>query len=284
MLLQCRHACVLVAAAICITGCSPNPPGSTTGTDAAAPAAGQDATAGTPAPAAPAPDLGTTLTAYRWRLESATDASGQPIGALFPGPEHLLGVEFIEGQLGVSGGCNRLGVGYQVLEPGQLQLGQARSTMMACPPPLADADAAIARFLTGTLQAEIRGDAGAPVLRLAAADGTTLTFSGRPTPETRFGGPGTRAFLEVSPEPCQPPAPTARPCLMVRDRSFDEQGLPSGAPGEWRALPEGIDGYTPVEGQQQVVRVQRFETPGAAGGEPVVHFVLDMVVESRTIP
>jgi hypothetical protein len=71
---------------------------------------------------------------------------------------------------------------------------------------------------------------------------------------------------------------------MVRDRSFDEQGLPSGAPGEWRALPEGIDGYTPVEGQQQVVRVQRFETPGAAGGEPVVHFVLDMVVESRTIP
>jgi len=283
MLLQYRHACVLVAVAIGIAGCSPSPSGSATGSDAAAPAAGQGATAGAPIEAAPVPDLGSTLVAYRWRLESATDASGQPIDALFPGPEHLLGVEFIEGQLGVSGGCNRLGVGYQVLEPGQLQLGQARSTMMACPPPLADADAAMAKFLAGTLQAEIKGDAGAPVLRLAAVDGTALTFSGQPTPETRFGGPGTRAFLEVSPEACQPPAPTARPCLVVRDRFFDEQGLPSGTPGEWRALPEGIDGYTPTEGQQQVIRVKRFESPAVAGGEPTVHFVLDMIVESRTI-
>jgi hypothetical protein len=155
--------------------------------------------------------------------------------------------------------------------------------MMACPPPLADADAAAAKFLTGTLQAEIQGEAGAPVLRLAAVDGTVLTFKGQPTPETRFGGPGTRAFLEVSPEPCQPPAPAAGPCLMVRDRTFDEQGLPSGTPGEWRALPEGIEGYTPAAGQQQVVRVKRFESAATAGGEPVVHFVFDMVVESRTV-
>jgi hypothetical protein len=69
----------------------------------------------------------------------------------------------------------------------------------------------------------------------------------------------------------------------VRDRHFDEQGLQSGTPGEWRALPEGIEGYTPEEGVQQVVRVNRFETPGAAGGEPSEHFVLDMIVESRTV-
>jgi hypothetical protein len=282
MKLHHRIACAVVAVGVGISGCSPKPNGSTTATDAAAPVAEQAATAAA-APPVPAPDLGATLVAYRWQLESATDPTGASIGALFPGPDNLLGVEFVDGQLGVTGGCNRIGVGYQVLDAAQLQLGQARSTMMACPPPLADADAAVAKFLTGTLQAEIKGETGAPVLRLAAVDGTALTFKGQPTPETRFGGPGTRAFLEVSPEPCQPPAPTARPCLMVRDRYFDEQGLQSGAPGEWRALPEGIEGYTPAAGQQQVVRVKRFESAATAGGEPAVHFVFDMVVESRTV-
>jgi hypothetical protein len=281
MKLHHRIACVVVVAGVGISGCSPKPTGSTTATDAAAPVAEQAATAAA-APPVPAPDLGATLVAYRWQLESATDPTGVSIGALFPGPDNLLGIEFVDGQLGVTGGCNRIGVGYQVLDPAQLQLGQARSTMMACPPPLAAADAAVAKFLTGTLQAEIKGETDAPVLRLAAVDGTALTFKGQPTPETRFGGPGTRAFLEVSPEPCQPPAPTARPCLMVRDRYFDEQGLQSGTPGEWRALPEGIEGFTPQEGHWNVVRVKRFETPGTAGGEPLEHFVLDMIVESRT--
>lgn len=283
MKLHHRIACAVVAVGVGISACSPKQTGDAAAPDAAAPVAEQAATAAAAAQAAPMPALGTTLTAYRWQLESATDPTGASIGALFPGPENLLGVEFVDGQLGVTGGCNRIGVGYQVVEPAQLQLGQGRSTMMACPPPLADADAAVAKFLTGTLQAEIAGETGAPVLRLTAVDGTALTFKGQPTPETRFGGPGTRAFLEVSPEPCQPPAPAARPCLMVRDRYFDEQGLASGTPGEWRALPDGIEGYTPQDGQQQVVRVKRFETPGAAGGEAAVHFVLDLVVESRTI-
>ena len=267
----------LMAAALCMAGCAPSTPPSAPAPEVTA---GKAVAAAEPAPVA---DLGTRLSAFRWQLTSAADASGQSIAALFPGPENLLGIEFAGGQIGVTGGCNRIGAGYQLLEPAQLQVGPGRSTMMACPPVLASADTAMARFLTGTLQVEITGDAGAPVLRLAAQDGTKLTFNGTPTPETRFGGPGTRAFLEVSPDPCQPPAPTARPCIMVRDRNFDEQGLPSGNPGEWRALPEGIEGYSPVAGQQHVVRVKRFETPGAAGGAPQVHFVYDMTVETRTI-
>jgi hypothetical protein len=70
---------------------------------------------------------------------------------------------------------------------------------------------------------------------------------------------------------------------MVRERSFDEQGLPSGTPGELRPLPAGIEGYAPSPGQQQVVRVKRFDVPAASGGEPTAHFVFDMVVESRTV-
>jgi hypothetical protein len=134
-----------------------------------------------------------------------------------------------------------------------------------------------AKFLSGTLQVAVAGEAGAPQLRLASADGTTLTLGGTPTPETRFGGPGARAFLEVSPEPCVAPAPATPPCLMVRDRHFDENGLASGVPGEWRALPEGIEGYAPVAGEQHVVRVKRFEQAGTE------HFVLDLIIETRTL-
>ena len=271
----------LVVAAVCVAGCSRSAPPDTSAPATTAPAAASS-TPASPAVATPAPHTATTLVAYKWQLESASDAAGQSMAAFFPTPDRPLGVEFADGRLGVTGSCNRISVGYQLLESTQLQLGQGVSTMMACPPPLGDADAAFARFLAGTLQVAITGEAGAPQLRLAATDGSALTFNGIPTPETRFGGPGARAFLEVSPEPCVSPAPAARPCLMVRDRFFDEKGLASGAPGEWRALPDGIEGYTPVEGAQQVVRVKRFEQAGAAGAEPQVHYVLDLVIETRT--
>jgi heat shock protein HslJ len=269
------HLAAAIAAALWLTGCAPSTPPDTSASTPIAPATEPAAST-----VAPAPDLATTLVAYRWQLATAADAAGQSIAALFPGPDNLLGLEFADGNLGVTGGCNRLGMGYQLLDGAQLQLSPGRSTMMACPPPLGEADAAIGRFLSGTVTAELQGDAAAPVLRLAAADGSALTFNGTPTPETRFGGPGTRAFLEVSPKPCEPAAP---PCLMVRDRAFDEQGLQVGEPGEWRALPAGIEGYTPVAGEQHVVRVKRFEQAATDGGAPTVHFVLDLIIQTSTI-
>lgn len=272
----------LAVTALCIAGCARSTPPESPGPEAATTPAVASAPA-EPTAAMPTPDTASTLVANSWQLKSATDGAGQSIAAFFPTPDKPLGVQFADGRLNVTGGCNRLSAAYQLPDAAQMQVGQGMSTMMACPPPLADADAAFARFLTGTLQVAIEGEAGTPQLRLASADGTTLTFGGTPTPETRFGGPGTRAFLEVSPEPCVAPAPSARPCLMVRDRHFDEQGLASGTPGEWRALPEGIEGYAPVAGEQHVVRVKRFEQAGAAGGAPTEHFVLDLVIETRTV-
>jgi heat shock protein HslJ len=271
----------LVAAAVCVAGCARSTP-----PDTSAPAATSPAVASTPAvPAAatPAPDTATTLVAYQWQLESASDAAGQSIAAFFPAPDRPLGIEFGDGRLGVTGGCNRISAGYELLDSTQLLLSPGMSTMMACPPPLGDADAAFGKFLTGTLQIALDGEAGAPRLRLAAADGSSLVFNGTPTPETRFGGPGMRAFLEVSPKPCEAPAPSTPPCLMVRDRFFDENGIASGSPGEWRPLPEGIEGYKPAVGEQQVVRVKRFEQAGTAAGAPTAHYVLDLVIETRTI-
>ncbi len=271
----------LVVAALCVAGCSRSTPPESPAPDAAtAPAA---ASAPAAPAAAPSPDTATTLVAYQWQLKSATDAAGQSLAAFFPSPDKPLGLLVADGRINVTGGCNRISAGYQLLDAAQMEVSPGPSTMMACVPPLMQADAAVAKFLSGTLQVAVEGEAGAPQLRLAAADGSTLTFSGTPTPETRFGGPGTRAFLEVSPKPCEAPAPSARPCLMVRDRHFDENGLASGTPGEWRALPEGIEGYTPVEGEQHVVRVKRFEHAGAAGSAPMEHYVLDLIIETRTV-
>lgn len=271
------HHLTLILAVLCLAGCAKSTPPESPAAEAA-PAA-------TPAPAAPvaAPDTASTLTANQWQLKSATDAAGQSIAAFFPSPDKPLGLLFGEGRINVTGSCNRMSAAYQLIDSAQLQATAGPSTMMACPPPLGDADAAIAGFLNGTLQVAIEGDSGAPQLRMAATDGRVLIFGGTPTPETRFGGPGTRAFLEVSPKPCEAPASAAPPCLMVRDRNFDEQGLESGTPGEWRALPAGIEGFVPAAGEQQVVRVKRFEQADAAGGAPTEHFVFDMVVQSTTI-
>nr|MBP6693206.1 DUF4377 domain-containing protein [Xanthomonadales bacterium] len=63
----------------------------------------------------------------------------------------------------------------------------------------------------------------------------------------------------------------------------DADGLATGTPGEFRPLPEGIEGYTPTEGQRQVLRVKRFQREAAAGGEPEVHFVLDLVIETEIV-
>ncbi len=269
-------AIVAVSVAACAPPATEQPPAPT-----AAPAA-----ATTPAPAAVAAiDLATGLVADRWQLRTATDAGGQSLAALFPSAERPLGLGFADGRVNVEGACNRMGASYQLLEGGKIQVGQAMSTMMACPPPLDRVDAAVAAVLAGTLQAAIDGTAEAPTLRLVAADGSILQLAGEPTPETRFGGPGTIAFLEVAAQsgPCEVSPASERRCLMVRERHFDADGLATGTPGEFRPLPEGIEGYTPTEGQRQVLRVKRFQREAGAGGEPEPHFVLDLVIETEIV-
>lgn len=273
---SCRVA--VAAAALCLAACNPGTQPESTAPQAAPAVTAEPVAAPVVAPAA---DIATPLAANQWQLTAATDAAGQAMGAFFPADAKPLGLLVADGRLNVTGSCNRISAGYQLLDGAQIQVSSGPSTMMACPQPLADADAAMAGFLSGTLQVAITGDSGAQQLRLTAADGRALTFSGTPTPETRFGGPGARAFLEVSPKPCE--APAERPCLMVRDLEFDENGLAVGSPGEWRALPQGIEGYTPVDGEQHVVRVKRFEEAGAGGSAPTVHFVFDLTVETRTL-
>lgn len=230
-------------------------------------------------------DPATTLPAYRWQLRTATDAQGQSIADLFPVPERPLTVSFADGRVGVEGGCNRTGASYRLLDAGQLQVGQAMSTMMACAAPFERVDAAISTVLVGTLSAAIDGSDEAPELRLVSENGSTLTLTGMPTPETRFGGPGSVGFLEVAAQrgACGDPAAPDRQCLMVRERAFDANGIATGTPGEFRPLDADIEGYVPTVGERQVLRVKRFERAAPAGAEPAFHYVLDLVIETEIV-
>src|SRR5690606_4686005 len=84
--------------ALALAACAQNgapPPDTTASTDTpAATTAGPDALAG-----------------HHWRLESATDGDGDGarIDALFPGGDHVLTLDFADGRVAVSGGCNGQG-------------------------------------------------------------------------------------------------------------------------------------------------------------------------------
>lgn len=229
-------------------------------------------------------DLSISLPAHHWRLTAATDAQGETLAALFPGADRLMGLSFTEGRINVEGGCNRMSGPYE-LTGDQIEIGRMSSTMMACPPPLEASDKAMSDALVGKLTAGIEGDATAPVLRLVSANGATLMLQGAPTPETRFGGPGERIFLEVAAErgACGEGATRNRTCPQVRERRYDDAGLIVGEPGPWRPLTTEIEGYTPTEGERQVLRLKRFERAGATGGEPDEHLVLDMIVEREQV-
>lgn len=237
-------------------------------------------------PASPPPTAAAidaqTLAAYRWQLSEARDAQGKRIDALFARADQPLTLEFQPGRIGVGNSCNRIGGAYRI-EGDKLAIDRLASTMMACADPaLAALDQAIGQRLEGQLPASVQR---APEkLTLTTTGGDTLVFDGVPTPETRYGGPGERAFLEVAArtKPCSHPLIPDKQCLQVREVFYDDKGLKAGTPGEFRNFYDGIEGYAHEPGVRNVLRVKRFKRDPAPADASSVVYVLDMVVESET--
>lgn len=214
------------------------------------------------------------LAQYHWQLSQATDAQGQAIGSLLVRPDQPITLNFEGNTLAISNSCNKLGASYTSSNT-QLEIGAIRQTMMACADPaLNQLDQAIGARLHGTLT--LATTVGAhPTLTLTTIKGDVLSFTGQPTAETRFGSSGKIAFLEVASTtvPCDSPS---RPCLQVRDVYFDANGLKVGQPSAWRALPQGIEGFTAEQDMRYVLRTKQFKVKNSADA-----YVLDMVVESE---
>jgi heat shock protein HslJ len=118
--------------------------------------------------AQPATAVGAMLADYLWKLESATDAQGRRIDALFPGDGRTLALSFEGDRLGVTGGCNRLAGRYTIDAKDQLKVGNLRSTMMACAAPLMQADQAISALLSAPQQTRV--EQGVPPAPAAGVD------------------------------------------------------------------------------------------------------------------
>lgn len=259
-----------LALAACAHDNTPPAPASTTPSDAA------------PQAAKPAGDAA-SLAAHRWTLETATDAQGKRIDALFPAGSKGLALAFADGSAGVSGGCNRMSGRFEVDAQGRLAVGPMRSTMMACAQPLMQADEAVGKLLAQPQQWQVE-EGTRPRLRLESASGNS-TWTGEATAETRYGGPGETVFLEVAPQriACHHPLIPDFRCLQVREIRYDANGVKQ-APGEWQPLYDDIEGFDFREGERKVLRLKKFHRDLTPADASSVAYVLDMVVESERMP
>ena len=225
------------------------------------------------------------LGGYHWRLTQATNRYGQRIDALFVRPLKPLQLDFDGDRISVRNGCNGMGGNYRIAD-GQLVVGPMMHTMMACADfALNRLDGLIGVRLSVKPAITVTRSGSNPLLHLRTTAGDTLVFTGLPTPETRYGGPGVTEFLEVSPQsvPCNHPRMSNSQCLDVRELHYDAKGLKTGTPGDWHVLLHGIEGYTHQPGVRNVLRVQRYTVKHPPTDVPTNAYVLDMVVESELI-
>ncbi|MEW9625773.1 DUF4377 domain-containing protein [Rhodanobacter geophilus] len=224
------------------------------------------------------------LGGYHWQLAKATNRYGQRIAAMFVRSEKPLQLDFDHGRVSVRNSCNGMGGNYRIVN-GQLVVGPMMHTMMACANFMLNRlDSLISVRLGIRPTITVTRSGGTLLLQLHTKAGDTLVFTGIPTPETRYGGPGVTEFLEVSPQtvPCNHPLMPSSQCLDVREVHFDANGLKTGTPGDWHVLAQGIEDYTHQPGVRNVLRVKRYTVKNPPADAPAVAYVLDMVVESAT--
>jgi heat shock protein HslJ len=233
-----------------------------------------------------APAARINLRGFTWNLDSAVDAAGKPIALLQREGKYGLKLSFVGDNLGVSGGCNHVGAGFK-LDGDRLDIGDFRTTLMACQDQrLMQMDTAISEQLKGKASYAIEGEPPSPRLLLTTASGAKLTLSGEPTAETRYGSAGTTMFLEVDSQlrKCSHPLIPNHQCLWVRERTYDANGVALKPSDEWHFLYQDIEGYQHEAGIRNVVRVKKFDVKNPPADASSVAYVLDMVVESESVP
>jgi heat shock protein HslJ len=119
----------------------------------------------TPMPT-PDTDLATLLTGRAFLSQSAT--------GITLAPDATLRIEFNDGQVSFSGGCNGHS-GQATFAGDQLTVGPMMSTMMACDQPLMDQDTAVAAFLNAGVTVLLDG----ANLALTGADGARIELLDR---------------------------------------------------------------------------------------------------------
>lgn len=236
-----------------------------------------------PMPSAAAQASAPTLAAYDWSLAAALDAQGRPDGRWLLAGHAPLQLHFEGQHLSVRQLCNLMGANFAT-QGEDMQLNPLMSTKRAC------ADPALMQLedRVGTLLPTVRRYrllAGAtPRLQLFFADGSRWELTGQPTPQTQYGGPGERVFLEVAPErvACSHGVVRNAQCLRVREIRYADNGVKTHV-GPWQPFYDEVQGYTHEAGVRNVLRITRFKRQNPPADASAYAYVLDMVVESERV-
>lgn len=205
------------------------------------------------------------LEAYFWHLSAANDAAGKRIDGLFVKGRPPLSLQFTQGYFRRLNLCNIVSARYH-LQGSQLITGDGEQTLIGCMGAVAEQEALANKAFAGPATLALASDG---TLMLRNAGDAVLVFTPEPTPETRYGSPGEKLYLEVASRtvPCPQPARTGTPCLQVREVHYDSHGVQQGQPGAYVPFSGSIEGFTHQPGMRSVLMVKRFRiAPSRAHG------------------
>jgi heat shock protein HslJ len=140
--------------------------------------------------AATAPTVEGTL----WSLTDYPDASG----SLVTVPDGVTALaRFEDGRVAGTGGCNRFNAGY-TLEGDALSIEPAASTLIACPPPASDVEAAffVATATVAGTTLTLADEAGEAVLQFAATEDAPLVGTAWTATGINTGTEAVRSLVE----------------------------------------------------------------------------------------
>lgn len=226
-----------------------------------------------------APDLAS----YDWNLTAAFDMHGKADGRWLLAGHTPMQLHFEDQRLTVRNLCNMLGANFGT-QGNDIQLTQPLSTKRACADPsLMQLENRVGMLLPSMKRYQLHAGS-TPRLELWFADGTRWELAGQPTPQTQYGGPAERIFLEVAPQlqACSHPLIPNAQCLRVREVRYADNGVKQSV-GEWQPFYGEVQGYTHEKGVRNVLRINRYPLKNPLADASRYAYVLDMVVESERV-
>lgn len=221
------------------------------------------------------------LQSYDWKLNNTT--SKDPItwgNSYLQAQKDKVTLNFNQNRMNYSVGCNQLSSQYSLSKNTLQPIGTGVSTLIGCGE-LQAAEQWLAKQMQSPSELHIMEMETYATLQQTTSDGTTLTWDGTLKPEVKYGK-GTTVFLEVKPKWQYCDNVTDRKCLEVRDIHYDAQGLKT-AVGKWHLLDAPIMGYRHDESTQRVLRLTRYRTPPTDTKGYGSLYVLDSVIEAKTM-
>jgi len=223
------------------------------------------------------------LASYDWNLTTAFDAQGRPDTRWHVAGHAPLQLHFEDQRLSVRHLCNLMSAHFGT-QGNDIQLTQPMSTKRAC------ADQALMQLedrvgqLLPTMKRHQLHAGSTPRLQLWFADGTRWELTGQPTPQTQYGGPAERIFLEVAPQrvACSHGVMKDAQCLRVREIRYADNGVKQSV-GEWQLFYGEVEGYQHEAGVRNVLRINRFKRQNPPVDASSYAYLLDMVVESERV-